>query len=271
MTRSVYTLEATQSLPLAEAMMERLQIRHVPVVDAKGHLVGIVSHRDLLAAKISALAPLTDDERSTLQLAVPVGRIMHASVRTIESDALAVQAARIMREHHFGCLPVVDGGTLVGIVTEADLLALVTDSLAIERPVHSWNLERVMTHVPVTITANTSLAEARALMTRYRIRHLPVVENGKPVSMVCERDLTVAETVFIETKLTPAAHVVRILGNVAIRCVALDAPLDHVLDEMTRDRLDAVLVMRDTRIVGIFTSTDACRVLAKLVRPSEAR
>ena len=129
MTRAVYTLKATQSLPLAEAMMGLARVRHVPVVDDDGHVVGLVTHRDLLAAKISTLAPLSEDERSTLQLSVPVSRVMRTEVWTIRSDALALTAARIMREHRYGCLPVVDDGRLVGIVTEADLLTLLTESL----------------------------------------------------------------------------------------------------------------------------------------------
>ena len=63
MTRRVFTLTPQQSLPLAESMMGLLHVRHIPVVDDAGHVVGIVTHRDLLEAKISSLAPLSDDER----------------------------------------------------------------------------------------------------------------------------------------------------------------------------------------------------------------
>jgi CBS domain-containing protein len=130
-------------------------------------------------------------------------------------------------------------------------------------------MERVMTRLPATITPDTTLSEARDAMSRYRIRHLPVVENGRPVSMVCERDLSIAETIFKETKQARAAHVVRLLGNVKVHRVALDAPLASVLDEMCGERLDAVLVVDGDRLVGIFTATDACRILASgLTRPA---
>jgi CBS domain-containing membrane protein len=137
MTRAVYTVTPTQSLPLAESLMRRLRVRHLPVVASDGRLVGIVSERDLLSAKISALAPLSDEERSTIQLAVPVSRVMEPNVWTIAPGALAVSAARIMREHRFGCLPVVERGRLVGVLSETDLLSLVTDALALTRPVRA--------------------------------------------------------------------------------------------------------------------------------------
>jgi CBS domain-containing membrane protein len=262
MAQPVHTLRATQSLPLAESMMGLLHVRHVPVIDDEHHVVGLVTHRDLLAAKISALAPLSDDERSSLQLLVPVSRVMRTEVWTVEPGALAINAARIMREHRIGCLPVIDGGKLVGILTEADLLALVTDALALERPARPWTMERAMTPIPVTIGSDTTIGDARAAMTRYGIRHLPVVHDGRPVAMVSERDLGIAETIFKETNKTSAVHVARLIGSGHVHRVELGAHVDHVLHDMFRDREDAVLVVDQDRVVGIFTALHACRVLA---------
>lgn len=290
MTRAVFTLTPLQSLPLAEAMMGLLHVRHVPVVDEERRLVGLVTHRDLLAAKISALTPLTPEERSTLELSVPVSRVMRTNVWTIGPDALAINAVRIMREHQFGCLPVVVDEKLVGIVTEADLLSLVTDALSLEKPIPhaaaAWTMERVMTRVPVTITADTPLSEARSVMSRYGIRHLPVLENGTPVSMVSERDLSVAEAIFKDTHRTPAAHVVHLLGRDRAYRVPSTASFDAVLHKMHRERLDAVLVVvapkgtsprslhvedHHAELAGIFTATDACRLLAEgIVNPHRA-
>lgn len=270
MSKPVYTLSATQSLPLAESLMESNHVRHIPVIDDARHVVGLVTHRDLLAAKISALAPLSDDERSSLQLAVPVSRIMRTAVWTIAHDAPAVSAARIMREHRFGCLPVLEQGCLAGIITEADLLALVTDSLDLVRPARPVTIERVMTPVPVTITPDTPISEARATMSTYGIRHLPVVENGRPISMVADRDLGVAEALFRDTSRTAANHVVRLLGHAYAPRVSPLALLDTVLAEMTRNHDDAVLVVDGSRLVGIFTSTDACRLLTDAVRSGRA-
>ncbi|MBS2015213.1 MAG: CBS domain-containing protein [Deltaproteobacteria bacterium] len=265
MTRSVYTLRETQSVTLAEAAMENRHVRHIPVVDEAMHLVGLVTHRDLLSAKISSLVPLSADERTTLELSVPVSRIMRKQLWTIEPRALAVSAARIMREHRFGCLPVVDAGKLVGILTEADLLALVTDSLSLERPARPWTMNQVMTRVPVTITSDTTIAEARATMSRYGIRHLPVVDSERPIAIVTDRDLAVAETIFEHDERPRAVHVVRLLGTAQVHRVAPDDSVDHVLREMLEKHFDAVLVVDGGRLVGIFTAVDACRALAGAV------
>jgi CBS domain-containing membrane protein len=267
MTRSVYTLTSTQSLSLAESLMGLKHIRHVPVVDAGGRVIGLVTHRDLLAAKISALSPLSADERSTLELSVPVSKVMRTEVWTIHPDALAINAVRIMRDHAIGCLPVLNDGLLVGILTEADLLGLVTDSLSLERPAPPWTVERAMTCAPVTIHADTTIADARAVMSRYAIRHLPVLDGDQPITMVSERELRVAEAVFREASRTPALHSVRLLGMDPVRRIAHDAPLDEVLDEMFHDRLEAVLVLKEGRLVGILSASDACRLLAEQVRP----
>jgi CBS domain-containing membrane protein len=262
MTAPVFTLTAMQSLPLAESMMGLHHVRHIPVVDADGRVVGLVTHRDLLGAKISSLAPLSEDERSELQLRVPVARIMRRDVWTISPDAHAISAARIMREHRFGCLPVVERERLVGIISEADLLALVTESLSLDRPARPWTMEHVMTSVPVTIEPSTTLADARATMSRYGIRHLPVVERDVPVSMVCERGLGIAESVFRETGRTSAAHAAHMLGNGRVHRVPRDARLGDVLHDMFRERREAVVVMDGEELVGIFTMSDACRLLA---------
>lgn len=262
MTRGVFTLTDTQSLPLAEAMMDRLHVRHIPVLDSRGCLVGILSQRDVLRAKISSLAPLTNDEGSSIQLSVPVSRIMRGPVTVVRSDALAVHAAHLMSEHEVGCLPVVDDDGLIGIVTESDLLELVTDAIALERPAKPWTMERVMTPVPVTIGADTSLADARKTMEQFRIRHLPVVVAGRPRMVVGERDLGVAEAIFPDAKLTPAAHAARLIGCPDARHVDRTALVRDVLADMARDRLDAVLIMDFGRLIGIFTTTDACRYLA---------
>jgi hypothetical protein len=84
-------------------------------------------------------------------------------------------------------------------------------------------------------------------MDRYRIRHLPVLEEGRPLEIVCDRDLSIAEAIFKETHHTSAAHVVRLLGRAGARRVQVDALFDDVLRDMFRDRVDAVLVLEGAR------------------------
>jgi CBS domain-containing membrane protein len=123
MTSPVITLFAEQTLPLAEDVMRLKHLRHLPVVDDDGRLVGLVSHRDILRAQISSLTGLTADERRTRQSEVKVSQLMTRDVWTSGPDAFASAAGQTLIDHKFGCLPVVDAaGRLVGIITERDYL-----------------------------------------------------------------------------------------------------------------------------------------------------
>ena len=70
MTSPVSTIQASQSLPLAMSIMDLERVRHLPVIDDEERVVGLVTHRDLLAAQISALTPLSPEERASLQHSV---------------------------------------------------------------------------------------------------------------------------------------------------------------------------------------------------------
>lgn len=130
MTSPVVTFFAEQSLPLAEDVMKFKHLRHLPVIDDARRLVGLVSHRDLLAAQISTRTGLTRDERRAVQDDVRVGHIMVKDVWTIRPEVNASIAAATLLDHKFGCLPVVnDDGVLVGIVTEHDFLRFATKVL----------------------------------------------------------------------------------------------------------------------------------------------
>jgi len=267
MTSPVYTLSSTHSLPLAESLMGLAKVRHVPIVD-DGVLVGIVTHRDLLAASLSVLAPLSADERSSVQLAIPVSRIMRRDPWTIASTAPAVSAARLMRDHAFGCLPVADDGVLVGIVTESDLLSLLTGALDLEPAPTPWTVEQVMTANPATLTHSATIADARRMMTALRVRHLPILEGGVPVGVVSDRDLRVAEAIYPDPKDASAARAIDLVGKDTPHAVTPHTALDDVLIEMHTHRVDAVLVVDRGRLVGILSALDACRLLGDHIRRS---
>ncbi len=130
MTSPVVTFFAEQSIPLAEEVMRLKHIRHLPVIDEARRLVGLVSHRDLLAAQISSRSGLTHEQRQAVQETVLVGHIMTPDVWSVRPDVNASVAAATMLDHKFGCLPVVDEhGVLVGIITEHDFLRFATKVL----------------------------------------------------------------------------------------------------------------------------------------------
>ena len=128
MSTELVTLEESESLNLAEQAMMHGRIRHLPVVRGS-ELVGLVTHRDLLRAQVSSLAEVSIEERKALKSAIRTKEIMATDVKSVSVDLPVLEAARILKKNKFGCLPVVEGNTLVGIVTEADFIDLVIRAL----------------------------------------------------------------------------------------------------------------------------------------------
>ncbi len=128
MSRELVTLTEEDTLADARACMARARLRHLPVV-RDGKLVGLVTHRDLLAASLSVFAEVSAREERTLFATIPVRELMHDAV-TAPPDMPVTDAGRILLDNKFGCLPVVDAaGVLLGIVTEADFLRLAVQML----------------------------------------------------------------------------------------------------------------------------------------------
>ncbi|MEJ7597735.1 MAG: CBS domain-containing protein [Kofleriaceae bacterium] len=122
MSAPVISLFSEARLPLAHDIMTFKHLRHLPVVDDSNHVVGLVSHRDILRAQISSLTGLTEQQVSARQEEVRIAQLMTRDVWTVTPETLASVAGRTLLDHKFGCLPVVEGGVLVGIVTERDFL-----------------------------------------------------------------------------------------------------------------------------------------------------
>jgi CBS domain-containing membrane protein len=124
MAVEVVTLAEDDTLAHAQRCMARGRIRHLPVVRGR-KLVGLLTHRDLLAASFSIFADVDRNEQRRIFVTVPVVEAMHRDVVTVPPDLPVKQAAEILLANKYGCLPVVnDAGELEGILTEADFLRL---------------------------------------------------------------------------------------------------------------------------------------------------
>ena len=122
MRSEIVTLGASDRLDLADDVMRLGRVRHIPVLD-DGRVVGIVTHRDLLAASLSKALAFDPKQRRTFLHSVDVGEVMTRDVVTVAADATLGEAATLLLGRRIGCLPVVKpDGTLVGLVTETDLL-----------------------------------------------------------------------------------------------------------------------------------------------------
>lgn len=124
MSRKPVTIGAGDSLSTVEDIMRLGGVRHMPVVQG-GALVGVVSQRDLLRASLSELTDFASEHRRAFLHVVEIARVMSSPPIVIEPDAGLRDAARVMAERKIGCLPVVEGAHLVGLLTETDVLRCV--------------------------------------------------------------------------------------------------------------------------------------------------
>jgi CBS domain-containing membrane protein len=124
MTDKLIALTDADNLFAAKQLMDMARIRHVPVMDAKGLFVGLVTHRDLLAATVSKLADIDEATQDDIYEGIPIREVMRTDVRHTAPDAALRDAAQILLTHKYGCLPVLEGKKLVGILTESDFIRL---------------------------------------------------------------------------------------------------------------------------------------------------
>ena len=116
MSSDLFTVKPNDLIDLAASVMDWRHIRHVPVEDEEGRLVGLVTHRGLLRMFSKGNRSNEDGETVTVQ------EIMVADPVTVSPSTSSLEAMEIMRTNRIGCLPVVEGNQLVGIVTSYDFL-----------------------------------------------------------------------------------------------------------------------------------------------------
>jgi len=127
MSREVRTVQRNDELGVADKLMKDERIRHLPVIDEAGDVCAVVSQRDLFRGALLRALGYGSRAEETLLRQVVVKEAMSADLFTTTPDAPVAEAARVMIERRIGCLPVLDGGKLVGIVTETDFVRLIAD------------------------------------------------------------------------------------------------------------------------------------------------
>ncbi|HEY6101186.1 MAG TPA: CBS domain-containing protein [Anaeromyxobacter sp.] len=129
-------------------------------------------------------------------------------------------------------------------------------------------VQQHMTVAPVVVASDRTLAEAHRLMRERNIRHLPVVDHGRLVGIVSQRDLYLLETL---RGVDPANETVGEAMSADPYTVAPDAPLDAVATAMAERKYGSVVVVDRGSVIGLFTTVDALRALASVVGRRRAR
>ncbi len=123
MTTEVTALQETDSLLDARMVFVRSSFRHLPVLRGKA-LVGVVTEHDVKQFAPSLLSGVKPDEYNRLLETTPVSRAMTREPLTVRPEQPIFEAAALLYDRSFGCLPVVENGELLGILTTTDMLRL---------------------------------------------------------------------------------------------------------------------------------------------------
>ena len=249
MTPDPAVVAPSDNVASALALMDSLRVRHLPVVDA-GTLVGIVSDRDLLARSGHGVLGGGGDGAHDA-----VGEVMRRDPITAAPDDPIVAAATELSVHRIGCLPVVDAGKLVGIVTETDLLRLLAllGASGLAPAGLDPELRRLAQFGVEAAPAGTTLAQAAARMMALGVRHLPIAGlEGGWGALVSDRDLRRA----IGAGVAADQRIADLSWTTPLVCAA-SARVSEAAGLMAEHKATAVVVADETLArLGIVTTTD---------------
>ncbi len=248
MSRDLVTVTPTLAVSAALQLMYDEDIRHLPVLE-NDQLMGVVTDRDL-----RTLVHEEDAARGVAKASATVADVMQTAISVVAPEDTIVAAAVEFVLLKIGCLPVVQGKQLLGILTEMDMLVAYVKAcrrgdLKGEADVPA--VSRLMTRDPKVLAPDASVREADALCRRLHARHVPVVDDGRLVGIVSDRDMHHrGDSDWAER--TP-------VGDVMATEVVTAKPDDRLPDAaetMASAKIGALPVVQDGRIVGILTLTD---------------
>jgi acetoin utilization protein AcuB len=124
MTKEVVTIDANEPLSFADDVMQLGRIRHMPVVNEEGDLLGILSQRDLFRGALARALGYGRHAQDKLLDMLRAKEVMKSDVQTTQPDATIEEAAELMLKKKIGCLVVIEAQQIVGILTESDFVKL---------------------------------------------------------------------------------------------------------------------------------------------------
>jgi CBS domain-containing protein len=270
-TKPVTTIGAGDSLDAAMEHMERLGLRHLPVVRSDGVCIGMISDRDVL----EAIGWLPREHRLALRpgaaTAGPtrVEQIMSIPPVGLSLDDLLERAIDLMLDKRINAVPVVLDERAIGIVTSTDILRRFLGDR--NEPRGGWRFERIedrMSRDVKTLRLQETLETARKLMRQRRIRHIPIVENGALVGIVSDRDVRWALGRGAAEYAAGSNRPARVSDVMTREVVTLD-PRDTLADAaecMLARHISCILVVSNEQLVGILTQSDLLSALSEALK-----
>lgn len=249
------TIRAESSLDEAMQLMDERRLRHLPVL-RDGRVVGMISDRDLL----EATGWLPPRVRELLEAPSGcVGDFMHARPFTVGPDAKLGEVAKRLASEHLGCVPVLRDEALVGVVTETDLLRACVDRVARDGGDEPCIAE-VMTPAPRVASPEDPVEEALDVLHAEDIRHLPVLEHGRLVGIVSDRDLRLAIG-----RGSAAGSRIRDVMTAKPATITADEGLSAAAALMVQEKISALPVESGGKLEGILTLADVLRRCAEVL------
>jgi CBS domain-containing protein len=253
-TRNLVSVRPEDELSVAAQIMRWAGVRHLPVVENE-QVIGVLTARDLLRHRAEGGGE------------GPVRTFMTSHPELIGPDEDVAAACALMVARKIGCLPVVEGGKLVGIVTTSDILGSQISARPAAPPAALTCVAVAMKCDPATVAPYAPLMEAVGIMVDRDVRHVPVVDAaGRVVGIVSDRDVRTAIGDPIEAlhqELTELDELqVRGVMTTDVITVREDRHLSDVARQFVDERVGAIPVVdaRD-RLVGIVTYVDVIRAL----------
>ena len=243
MTPKPVTVSPDDSLETALQAMDEYRVRHLPVVDGE-YLVGVLSHRDLVGLTgWGLLGPEEGDDEDRYRW---VSQAMVRDVVTVSPDDQVIAAAVEVSAQGIGCLPVIEDGKLAGIVSEMDLIRLVAENAGPNDTIETLGVADA-----ITVTPDATLAQLDDLMSAKNVRHLPVVENGKLLAIVSDRDVRRALGAGVGRDSSAGTFM-----NEGVVSIDASTPLKTAASMMFDRRIGALVLTHGDDRYGIVTTTD---------------
>jgi len=177
MKRDVITVTKNERMTTAKKILQEKNIRHLPVVDGK-KLIGLVTNMDIRKAEASPATSLEIRELHYLLDKLTVGEIMTKNVITVSPDISVEEATTLLHDNKIGCLPVIEDGNLVGMLSENDVMEILIEVMGMKEK--GSRLEILLEDKP------GALADVARIIKEHNVNIVSVVtdaadEEGKRV------------------------------------------------------------------------------------------
>ncbi len=278
-SQRVVSIESTDTIDKAIALMEEHGIHHLPVLSGTD-LVGILSDRDLLlsvgwrSAKERVKRSLVSEG---VEVAGPqrVREIMSSPVITITADDTEADAARLMISGQLHALPVVARGRMLGIVTDTDLLRELGEmahSNAEAEAFLAQGVAELMRSAVATVKPTDTIGDVLHIFTRLRTKHAPVLDEGRLIGMISDRDVrrAIGQACVEDQRAEESGEMyvgpqrVREIMSPGAVTIPADANVRDALDAFLAHNIHALPIIREGMLCGIVTTTDLLRHGARL-------